>query len=346
MFDLLQRRDLDQVLVRRGPAEVHRQIVGRELRQHVAVLELHGTIVLEMHDHRAVQLGARRDAEVLGQLRDGADFARATRSRRGARARARESHRQCCVSRAGARERADPRRSCPPRRCAPEPPRRAARAARGWRSCATRRTISRCRSRRAPGSRRPTCRNRYSPRCAASPSGTAVAARRSNCPWRQINLYRQVQSTLRSLRRPLKFGHQTLKAARERRLGPVLPVLDDPASGHHDVANGRAAAREQQVIECSRLGGAGHARVCAVEHQPIRAMAHGDDSGRLADRERPVFRCIAPQTRADVGLGAVGQHAAALACAAAAGTPSSAAPRPGIRSPDCRNRRRPGRPTA
>src|ERR1700676_136216 len=72
VFGFLQRRDFDQVVGGSGLIEIHFQVVGRELRQYVTVFELDGTIILEVHDDRAKQFAARRDAEILGEVRYGA----------------------------------------------------------------------------------------------------------------------------------------------------------------------------------------------------------------------------------------------------------------------------------
>src|ERR1700733_14646605 len=73
MLGLLQRCDFDQVVVGSGLVEIHFQIVGRELGKNVAVFELDGPVVFEVHDDRAVQLAAGCDAEILREICDGAN---------------------------------------------------------------------------------------------------------------------------------------------------------------------------------------------------------------------------------------------------------------------------------
>src|SRR6202046_4686099 len=72
MFRLLQGRNLDQIVVRCGAAEIHVQVIGRELRQNVAILELDGAVILEVHDQRAIQLTAGRNTKILREVCDGA----------------------------------------------------------------------------------------------------------------------------------------------------------------------------------------------------------------------------------------------------------------------------------
>ena len=58
-------------------------------------------------------------------------------------------------------------------------------------------------------------------------------------------------------------------------------------------------------------GAARHAGVRRIEHQPIRAPADGNRSGRLSDRGGAVFCRIPPQASADVRLAFPGEYAAA-----------------------------------
>ena len=70
MLRLLERSDIDEIVVRCGASEVDRQIVRRQNGQHVAIFQLHRPVVLEMHDHGAEELGPRSDSEVLCQVGD------------------------------------------------------------------------------------------------------------------------------------------------------------------------------------------------------------------------------------------------------------------------------------
>jgi len=73
MFGFLQRRDFHQVVVRSGLIEIHLQIVGCELRQNIAFLQLDRPIVFEVYDDGAVQFAARCDAEIFGKVCDRAN---------------------------------------------------------------------------------------------------------------------------------------------------------------------------------------------------------------------------------------------------------------------------------
>ena len=65
VLGLRERRDLHQVIVRRRRGEIHVEILRREPREHVAVFQLHGAVVLEVHDRGVEQFAARRRRENL-----------------------------------------------------------------------------------------------------------------------------------------------------------------------------------------------------------------------------------------------------------------------------------------
>src|SRR6202163_1829474 len=92
----------------------------------------------------------------------------------------------------------------------------------------------------------------------------------------------------------------------------MTAVLDDPAPRDHDVANGGASARENEMIEGVIRDGTGHAGMRAVEDQPIRPSTHLDGSGGLADRLCAVPRGVTPQSGSHVRVAFVGKHATAL----------------------------------
>src|SRR5882724_12307676 len=102
------------------------------------------------------------------------------------------------------------------------------------------------------------------------------------------------------------------EACLQHGLRRMTAVPDDPAPRDHDVANGGASPRKNQMIEGGVRDGAGHAGMRGVEDQPIRTSTHLDGSGRLADRLRAVPRGVAPQSGSHVRVAFVGEHGAAL----------------------------------
>jgi len=95
----------------------------------------------------------------------------------------------------------------------------------------------------------------------------------------------------------------------------VAPVLDHPAARDHDVANGRIATGEQQVVQCRVRDRTDHGSMLCIQHQPVGAMPHFDRSGRLADGLRAMLRSVTPESRSHVRL-RFGREDAALLQAA------------------------------
>jgi len=90
----------------------------------------------------------------------------------------------------------------------------------------------------------------------------------------------------------------------------MASILDHPAARDHDIANRRAAAREDQMIGRLLRTGTRHVRVVRIEHHPIRPRAQVDDARRLADRLRALARSAAPEPRSDMRFGGIGEHRA------------------------------------
>ena len=86
--------------------------------------------------------------------------------------------------------------------------------------------------------------------------------------------------------------HQIDEPGVQGGLRGMTAVLDDPAAGDHDVANGGAASRENEMIEGTIRDGAGHARMRAVEDQPIRTSTHLDGSGRRQGGDGPAVTVL------------------------------------------------------
>ena len=74
----------------------------------------------------------------------------------------------------------------------------------------------------------------------------------------------------------------------------MLPVFDDPTSRHHDVADGRIPAREQQMIQSRIRCRPDQGWMGIVQHQPVGAAPNLEGAGGLADGPGAAVRRIAP----------------------------------------------------
>ena len=141
--------------------------------------------------------------------------------------------------------------------------------------------------------------------------------------------------------------HQLPERHREPILGRVPPVFDHPVARDHHIADGGAAAGENEVVQrrCPRAAPAMLGCSGSSTSQSARAPT-AIDSGGLAQGAAP--HAARHRATGECRRAARGRPRArrAAACAAAPGIPSSATPRRDIRSPGCRSRRRCGRPTS
>ena len=104
--------------------------------------------------------------------------------------------------------------------------------------------------------------------------------------------------------------HQVGEASAKSFVRCVPPLQDDPPARDHDIADGRACAREQQMVERGLRRCAHHGGMRVIQHQPVGPAADGDGARGLADGLRAVLRGIAPQASAHMRLRVRGEYRA------------------------------------